>query len=161
MPVNPVPPGFYTVTASLCIKGASQAIEFYKNAFGAELMMRMNAPGTETVAHAELKIGNSIIFLNDEFPGSSVKSPATLGGTTGGINLYVDEIDRWFERAVKAGAKVNMAPTDMFWGDRWAQVQDPFGHVWGISTHVEDLNEAEIAKRAEEFWKSMAECQKA
>ena len=160
MPVNPVPPGFHTVTASLCIKGAKDAIEFYKKAFGAELVMKMESPNG-SIGHAEIKIGDSIIFLNDEFEMSSVRSPQTLGGTTGGINLYVDNTDAWFDRAVKAGAKVNMPPTDMFWGDRWSQVADPFGHVWGIATHTEDLSEAEIARRSAEFWQKMASSQKA
>ena len=160
MPANPVPRGLRTVTASLTVKGAKQAIEFYKNAFGAELLMKMESP-TGGIGHAELKIGDSVIFLNDEFPQGNSKSPITLGGTTGGIQLYVNDVDSSFKRAVDAGAKPAMPPMDMFWGDRMSQVTDPFGHAWGISTHKEDLSQAEMEKRAAEFWQSMAAGQKA
>jgi PhnB protein len=160
MAVESVPRGLRTVTASLTVKGAKQAIEFYKGAFGAELLMKMESPDG-SIGHAELKIGDSVIFLNDEFPQGNSKSPVTLGGTTGGIQLYVNDVDASFKRAVDAGAKTAMPPMDMFWGDRMSQVIDPFGHAWGISTHKEDLTQAEMEKRAAEFWQKMAAGQKA
>ena len=155
MPVSPVPPGFHTVTPQLTIKGAKKAIELYKQAFGAEVIMLMETP-SGGVAHAELRIGNSVIFLNDEGPQGFSKSPETAGTSTGGLQLYVEDCDAMFERAVAAGAKVNMPPTDWFWGDRNAHIVDPFGHLWGIGTRKEELTEAEINSRAQEFWKKMA-----
>lgn len=155
--VNPIPPGFHTMTPSLAVHDAKAAIEFYKKAFGAELRFFMPGPGGQGVAHAELKIGDSILFLNDEFPGEcSAKSPKTLGGTTQGVTLYVEDCDALHRQAVAAGARSNMEPADMFWGDRMSQVVDPFGHIWGISTHKEDLTEQQIAERSAEFWKSFA-----
>ncbi|HWR35942.1 MAG TPA: VOC family protein [Clostridia bacterium] len=151
----PVPQGFHTITPQLTIKGAANAIEFYKKAFNAELVMKMEGPGG-AIAHAEMKIGDSMVFINDEFPQSPVQSPQTLGGTTGGLHIYAPDVDGWYQRAVGAGAKSTMAPADMFWGDRMAQVIDPFGYVWGISSHIEDLTEEEISVRSQAFWKSFA-----
>jgi len=153
---NGVPRGLHTVTASITVDDGKAAIEFYKKAFGAEVAMCMLSPGNGAVAHAELKIGDSAIFLNDEFPQSKVHSPRKLGGTTGGLQLYVDDCDAWHKRAVDAGCTNTMSPADMFWGDRMSQVTDTFGHVWGISTNKEQLSEAELARRSEEFWKQLS-----
>jgi PhnB protein len=152
--VRPIPEGFHTVTPHLVIKGAAGAIEFYKRAFGAEVLGRMDGPGG-TVGHAELKIGDSIIFLADEFPQGSCKSPQTLGGTTATLNLYVPDVDAAFKQAVSAGGREIMAVADMFWGDRYGQLQDPFGHTWGIATHKEDLTHQEVEERAQAFWAQM------
>ena len=152
--VKPIPEGFHTVTAHLVIKGAAQAIEFYKRAFGAEALSRMDGPGG-TIGHAELRIGDSIIFLADEFPGSPCKSPQTLGGTTATLNLYVPDVDASFKQAISAGGRETMPVADMFWGDRFGQLQDPFGHTWAILTHKEDVNPQEMEKRAQAFWAQM------
>jgi uncharacterized glyoxalase superfamily protein PhnB len=149
-----VPEGLRTITASLVVNDGMAAIDYYKRAFGAEQKFLMSAPNGK-VAHAELKIGDSIIFLNDDWPQSTAKSPKTLGGTTGGIQIYVEDCDSWYERAISAGATSMCKPTDMFWGDRWSGVVDPFGHVWSISTRQENLSEQEIARRQGEFFKQM------
>jgi len=112
------------------------------------------------IGHAELKIGDSIFFLNDEFPQGQAKSPNSLGGTVGGLQLYVDNCDTWYERAIAAGATSVGKPMDMFWGDRWSGVRDPFGHIWAISTRKEDLSQEEMAKRQEVFMKEMMAGQK-
>jgi len=152
--VKPIPEGFHTVTPHLVIKGAAEAIEFYKRAFGAEVLGRMDGPGG-TVGHAELKIGDSIIFLADEFPQSPTKSPQTLCCTTASLHLYVPDVDAAFKRAVSAGGRETMAVTDMFWGDRFGQLQDPFGHTWSVATHKEDVSPQETEKRAQAFWAQM------
>lgn len=151
------PEGFHTVTAQLTVRDGAKAIEFYKQAFGAEEKGRMNSPDGR-VAHAELKFGDSIVFLNDEFPEmpGANKSPQTLGGCTGGINLYVEDVDTLYNRAVQAGAKQFMPVADMFWGDRFGVVTDPFGHNWSILTHKEDLTKAEVEERAKAFYEQMA-----
>ena len=151
---SPVPKGFHTVTPHLVIRGAAKAIDFYKRAFGAEELMRMEGPGG-AIGHAELKIGDSVVFLADEFPGAPSKSPQTLGGTTATLNLYVPDVDKTVQQAVEAGSKVVMPVADMFWGDRYGTVTDPFGHVWGVATHVQDLSPAEIEEGAKAFWASM------
>ncbi len=152
--VTPIPEGFHTVTPHLVIKGAAAAIEFYKRAFGAEVLGRMDGPGG-TVGHAELKIGDSIIFLADEFPGAPTKSPQTLGGTTASLHLYVPDVDAAFRQAIAAGGRETMAVTDMFWGDRFGQLQDPFGHTWSIATRKEVLTPKEVEDRAQAFWAQM------
>ena len=141
---NPIPVGLHTVTPHLVIRGAAEAIEFYKQALGAEELMRMTGPGG-MIGHAELKIGDSIIFLADEFPGPGcAKSPQTVGACTSTLNLYVPDVDAAFTRAIAAGGKENMAVTDMFWGDRYGMLEDPFGHKWSIATHQRDLTHQEI-----------------
>lgn len=149
-----VPEGFRTITASLVVNDGKAAIDFYKRAFGAEQKFFMAAPNGK-VAHAELRIGDSIIFLNDEFPQSKARSPKALGGTSGGLQIYVDDCDALYERAVSAGASSVGKPMDMFWGDRWSAVEDPFGHIWSISTRKESLSEKEIERRQAEFWQQM------
>ena len=140
---KPVPEGHHTVTPHLVVRGAAQAIEFYKKAFGAQELMRMEGPGG-LIGHAEIKIGDSIIFLADEFPQAPCKSPQTLGSTTCTLNIYLDNVDKTYDTAVKAGGKVAMPLADMFWGDRYGQVTDPFGHRWGIAQHLRDVPADEI-----------------
>jgi uncharacterized glyoxalase superfamily protein PhnB len=153
--VKAIPEGYHTVTPHLTVRGAAQAIEFYKRAFGAEEQMRMPGPDGKSVMHAELKIGNSIIFLNDEYPDTRCRSPLSLGGIAGSLHLYVEDVDAAFKRAVAAGAQVRMPVADMFWGDRYGKVVDPFGHEWGIGTHKEDLTPDEILKRRDAFFAQM------
>jgi PhnB protein len=152
--VKPVPEGFHTATPTLVVRNAAQAIDFYKTIFGAEEIMRMPSPDGK-ISHAELRIGDSIIFLSDEFPNMGGKSPQTLGGFTGSIYLYVPDVDDVFQRAIDAGGKSAMPVTDMFWGDRHGNFIDPFGHSWGVSTHVEDVPEEEMGKRAQAFYAQM------
>jgi len=155
--VKPIPEGFHTVTPSLVVRDGAKAIDFYKKALGAEERMRMAGPDGK-IMHAELKIGDSIIFLTEENPQmTQVKSPQTLGGCTGTLNIYVPNVDEVFSRAISAGAKETMPVADQFWGDRWGNLVDPFGYSWGIATHKEDLSEQEVGKRAEEFFAQMAQ----
>ena len=156
MPVSKVPPGFHTITASLIVRDGAHAIDFYKKALGAEERMRMVSPDGK-ISHAELKIGDSILFLTDESPAMGTKSPQTLGGTASNLYLYVEDVDSAFKRAVDAGGKATMPVTDMFWGDRFGQFVDPFGHAWGLSTHVEDVSDEETERRAVDFYKQMAQ----
>jgi PhnB protein len=148
MGASPIPPGFRTVTPHLTVKGCAAALEFYKQAFGAEEHFRMPGPGG-MLMHSEFKIGDSILMAADEFdmPGMPIKSPTTAGCATSTVALYVTDCDAWFARATKAGAKVVMPPTDMFWGDRYGTVVDPFGVVWSIATHKEDVGPEEMQKR--------------
>ena len=150
--VNPIPAGYSTVIPYFSVKGASDAIAFYKKAFGAEELMRMPMPDG-TVGHAELKIGDSIVMLADEMdhPDAIAKSPRTLGGITSGLCLYVADCDAMFNRAVEAGGKVRRPLTTQFYGDRSGTVEDPFGQVWTISTHVEDVPPDEMMRRMATF----------
>jgi PhnB protein len=145
--VKSIPSGYHTVTPYLVLSDAGRAIDFYKQAFGAKEMSRMAAPGGK-VGHAELKIGDSLIMLSDEMMGN--RSPQSLGGSAVSIFLYVDDVDSVFNQAIKAGAKSQLPPADMFWGDRYAKLTDPFGHLWGIATHIEDVAPQEMEKRAKE-----------
>jgi PhnB protein len=145
--VKPIPDGYHTVTPYLTIKDAARAIEFYARAFGAQEVERMTGPDGKSVMHAEIRIGDSTVMLSDEFPGKGTSSPQTLGGTTAAIFLYVPDVDKAFERAVHAGAKALMPPADMFWGDRFGTLVDPFGHEWAMATHKEDLSPEEIRRR--------------
>jgi len=153
--VKAVPEGFRTITPSLVVRGGAQAIEFYKKAFGAEELVRMPGPDGKGIMHAELKIGDSIFFLVDESPQMASKSPQTLGGSTGALHLYVADVDAAFKRAVSAGARASMPVADMFWGDRYGKVTDPFGHEWGLGTHKEDVSPADMEKRAKAFFAQM------
>ena len=145
--IKEIPKGFHTVTPYLTVSDGARAIDFYKGAFGAEELSRLNSPDGK-VAHAEIKIGDSIIMLSDEMPGWG-RSPQSLGGTAVDIFLYVPDVDRIFNQAVAAGAKISMPVSDMFWGDRYGRVTDPFGHSWSLATHKEDVPAAELRKRAE------------
>ena len=152
--VKPVPDGYHTVTPHLVIRGAAAALEFYKKAFGAEEVCRMPMPDGKTLMHAEIKIGDSHLFLCDECPGMN-RSPQSLGGCCTTINLYVPDADAVFNRAVTAGAIVQMPLADMFWGDRYGKLVDPFGHEWSVATHKEDLSPEEMGKRAQEAFANM------
>jgi len=155
MAAKPIPDGHHTVTPYLVVRGAAKTIDFIKNAFGAELAFEPMKRPDGLIMHAELKIGDSIVFLADEFPDMGSRAPESLGGTTGTLHVYVKDVDAAFARAVAAGAQVRMPLADMFWGDRYAKVADPFGHEWGLGTHKEDLTPKEIAKRAEAFFSQM------
>jgi PhnB protein len=152
---KPIPDGYRTVTPYLTVTGAAQALDFYKRAFGAQEVERMTGPDGQSVMHAEIRIGDSIVMLSDEFPQMGSRSPQTLGATTASVFLYVPDVDTAFQRAIDAGAKVTMAPTDMFWGDRFGKLVDPFGHEWGMATHKEDLGPEEIRKRGAAAMASM------
>ncbi len=156
---NPIPEGFHTVTPAIVVRGADKAIEFYKKAFGAQELSRMLGPDKK-IAHAELKIGDSIIMLSDEFPGSPCQSPAELGGTTTTLHLYVKDVDSAYKQAITAGGKEDMPVQDMFWGDRYGRLRDPFGHTWGILTHKEDLSPQEIEKRGQAAFAQMQQKKK-
>ena len=143
--VRPVPEGYHTVTPYLCIKGAAEALEFYKKAFGATELMRMpQADGR--IGHAEIRIGDSHVMLADESPEMGFRSPKTLGGSPVTLALYVENVDAFIERAVKAGAKPTRPIENQFYGDRAGSVKDPFGHSWHISTHIEDLSPEEMKR---------------
>jgi len=145
--VKPIPDGFHTVTPHITVKGAADAIEFYTKAFGAQELSRMPGPDGQTLMHAMIRIGDSFIMLNDEFPDWNCFGPNAIGGTAVTINLYVEDTDAVFKQAVDAGATAKMEPADMFWGDRYAKVSDPFGHEWSIATHIEDLTAEQIQER--------------
>ncbi|MBI4161449.1 MAG: VOC family protein [Acidobacteria bacterium] len=150
--VKAIPDGWHTVTPHLVLNDTAAALGFYKKAFGAEEINRMPGPGGHGVMHAEVRIGNSMIMMADEYPSLGHRSPKSMGGTTFTIHLYVEDVDRVFDRAVKAGCKVEMPVSDMFWGDRYAKLLDPFGHRWSIATHTQDLTPKEIEKGAAEFF---------
>jgi PhnB protein len=156
MPVKPVPDGYHTLTPFLTVRDAIKAIEFYKQAFGAEQRGVMKGPDGK-VMHAELKIGDSIIMLSDEFPDFGAKSPESIGGSAMGLHIYLDGVDAAFERAVKAGAEVEMPVADQFWGDRYGKLKDPFGHKWSIGTHIKDLSMDEMKKGMDEAMAKMCE----
>ena len=155
--VRAIPEGYHTVTPHLVINGAEKAIEFYQKAFGAKPLGGVFRSPDGKVAHAELQIGDSRIMLADEFPGTGADSaPQTLGGTTGHLFIYTDNVDRLFDQAVKAGATVSMPLMNQFWGDRYGQVKDPFGHVWAFGQHVEDIAPAEMERRGKEAFAQAA-----
>jgi PhnB protein len=145
--VKPIPDGYPRVTPYLHVDGASKAIEFYRTVFGAKERMRMAAPDGR-IGHAELEIGNSMIMLADEHPEMNVLGPKSVGGTPVTVLVYVEDVDRAFERALKAGAKELRPVETQFYGDRSGQFEDPFGHHWNVATHVEDVTPDEMAKRA-------------
>jgi PhnB protein len=142
---NP-PEGYSSLTAYLIVKGAAAAIDFYKKAFGATESMRMPMPDGR-VGHAELRIGDSVLMLADEFPEADAISPQALGGTTVGLMIYVDDADSMFNKAVSLGAKVKKPMADQFYGDRNGTLEDPWGHKWTIATHVEDVAPEEMERR--------------
>ncbi len=152
---KPIPDGYRTVTPYLVFEDASEAIEFYKTAFGAKERMRMEAPDGK-IGHAEIEIGDSVVMLSDAFPQSTTTPPSELGGTTAGVFLYVEDADAVVQRAVDAGATVTVEVADQFWGDRFGSLKDPFGHSWSVATHVEDLTPDEIAERAKEAMAAMS-----
>jgi PhnB protein len=149
-----IPEGYRTVTPTLTLDNAAQSIDWYKKAFGAEEKSRSVGPDGK-ILHAEIKIGDSIIMVNDVMMG--MKGPRAFGGSPAGLWLYVENSDALFKRAVDAGAKVEMPLDNQFWGDRGGCVSDPSGYHWWIATHTEDLKQSEIKQRAEEFFKKMAQ----
>jgi PhnB protein len=152
MAVKPIPDGYHTATPYLIVRDAARALDFYRAAFGATEVMRMESPGGK-VGHAEFRIGDSALMLADEFPEMGVVSPQTLGGSPVSILLYVEDVDARFPQAVAAGAKVLRPLKDQFYGDRSGTVADPFGHVWTLATHKEDLTPEEMNRRHEAFLK--------
>ena len=152
--VRPIPEGYHSITPQLTCRDAARAIDFYKEALGAKEIMRMDGPGGR-VMHAEMQIGDSRFMIGDEFPGMSVApAPSTLHSYS--LFVYTDDVERTFNRALKAGAKADMQPSDMFWGDRYGKFTDPFGHQWGVATHIEDVAPEEMQRRSEEWTKQTA-----
>ncbi len=144
--VSPVPEGHRSLAPYLYVRGASSAMDFYARAFGARELFHMKGPDGKIV-HAELQVGDSILMLADESPEQGARAPEAYGGTPASVFLYLPDVDIVFERATAAGATVEQPPTDMFWGDRYGKLKDPFGHEWGIATHVEDVSPEETQKR--------------
>jgi len=155
MAVKAVPDGFHTITPHLVVDSAEAALDFYKKAFGAQVSGVHKTPDGK-VMHAEFKIGDSRMFLADEFPGMGSPSPKTLGGSPVVLNLYQENIDALFNQAVAAGATVTMPLGNQFWGDRYGQLKDPFGHTWALGQHIEDISPDEMKRRAEEVFAQMA-----
>jgi PhnB protein len=158
MPTNvkPIPEGLHTVTPNLTIAGCAKAIDFYKQAFGAQERGRFNAPDGKAVWHAELKIGDSVVFVNDEMEGMTPPGPGPGRPSPVRLWLYVPDCDAAFKRAVDGGAKAVRPPADMFWGDRTGAVSDPFGYEWEFATHVKDMTRDEMMRAGEEFARKMA-----
>jgi PhnB protein len=155
MAVKPVPEGYHTVTPYLAVDDAAEAIEYYKRAFGAKERVRMDTPDGK-IGHAELEIGDSLVMLSDPTPQASTKPPKELGGTSASVFLYVEDVDAVVKQAVDAGATITMEVADQFWGDRFGTVTDPFGHLWSIATHVEDVPPEEMAERAKAAMAAMS-----
>jgi uncharacterized glyoxalase superfamily protein PhnB len=153
-PVRAIPEGFHSITPALTCKGAAGAIDFYKSIFGATEIMRMPGPDGR-VMHGEIRIGDSVLFVSDKFPGMSC---APTPGATNPVYifLYTENVDATFNRAVAAGAKVDMPLADQFWGDRYGKITDPFGHQWGLAQHVEDVAPEEMQRRSQEWTAKMA-----
>ncbi|MER5176170.1 MAG: VOC family protein [Candidatus Nitrosocosmicus sp.] len=158
--VKKIPDGYHSITPYLTVKNGSQAIDFYKKAFEAKELVRMMTPDGKSIAHAELKIGDSAFMLADEIPEMKNLSPTTLGGSSSGIFLYVEDVDKTFNQAVSEGSKVVDPVKDQFWGDRHGSIEDPFGHRWSISTHIKDLSPEEMKKAADEAMTKMSENKK-
>jgi PhnB protein len=155
MATQPIPEGYHTVTPYLAVDDAAEAIDYYTKAFGAKERVRMETPDGK-VGHAELEIGDSLVMLSDPFPQASTKTPSELGGTSVSVFMYVEDVDTVVKQAVDAGATVTMEVADQFWGDRFGSVKDPFGHLWSIATHVEDVPPEEMAERAKAAMAAMS-----
>lgn len=155
MPVHFKPDGYHTLTPYLCVSGAGKAIEFYQAALGAEVLSRMDGPNG-TVAHAELKIGDSVVMLSDEWPEYGYRGPHALGGSPVGLMVYVPDVDERFAKAVALGATVKKPVQDQFYGDRSGSFTDPFGHQWTLGTHIEDVAPEEMERRASAWHQSQA-----
>lgn len=150
--VRPIPEGYHSITPALIVNDAAAAIDFYARAFGAQELYRMSSPDGRCVWHAELQIGDSRFMLGDDFPEmADARAPKNIGATTASLHLYVEDADALFQRAIDAGATPTMPMSDMFWGDRYGKVMDPFGHIWGFATHIEDVSEEEMARRSQAF----------
>jgi len=154
MAVKPIPEGYHTLTPFLTVRDAVRAIEFYKQAFGAQERGVTKGPDGK-VMHAELKIGDSVIMLSDEWPEYGALSPLSSGGAGMGLHIYVDSVDAAFDRAVQAGARVDMPVSDQFWGDRYGKLTDPFGHKWSIATHTKDMSADEMKRNMDEAMEKM------
>jgi PhnB protein len=152
--VRPIPEGFHSLTPYITCRDAAAAIDFYKNVLGATELVRMPGPDGR-VMHAELQIGDSRLMLNDEFPGMAA-APSPTAVPSSSVFLYTEDVDALVERAVQAGARVDMPLSNMFWGDRFGKFTDPFGHQWGVATHVEEVAPEEMQRRSEEMTKQMA-----
>jgi PhnB protein len=155
MAAKAVPEGQHTITPHLVVNGGEKALEFYKKAFGARIGNVHKTPDGK-VMHADFTIGDSKLFLADEFPGAACVSPKTAGGSCIVLNLYMEGIDKTFDQAVSAGATVTMPLANQFWGDRYGQLKDPFGHIWALGQHIEDVAPDEMARRAQEAFAHMA-----
>lgn len=153
--VEPIPKGMHTVTPHIVVRNAANAIEFYKQAFGAKELHRMYMPDGKTIMHAAIRIGDSVIMMADEFPDMGTRSPQAIGGTPVSFYIYVRDVDRFFDRAVKAGATVRMPVMDAFWGDRNGVLEDPYGHSWSIATRKKNLSPKQM-KQAQEEWLATA-----
>lgn len=157
MAVSAVPKGLRTLTPHLVIRqgDGAAAIEFYKKAFDAQENYRMHGPDGKSIVHAEMKIGDSVFFLAEEFPNmqSESRSPKALGGASATMTLFLENVDQWFKRAIDAGAKESMPLMDAFWGDRYGKLVDPFGHEWALAQHLEDVSPEEMSQRAEKAMK--------
>jgi PhnB protein len=153
--VSAIPKGYHSITPVLVVKGAEEAIEFYKKAFGAKERNRAYLPGGNIILHAEIQIGDSRIMLNDEFPEMNCKSPQSVGGASTALYVYVKDVEKVFTQAADAGAKVTMPLIDAFWGDRTGQLVDPYGHVWSFATHKRNLSQKEMQKAQQEWLAEM------
>lgn len=154
MSSSKIPAGYHTVTPAIVVRDAAQAIDFYKRAFGALEVSRMAGPDGK-IMHAEIRLGDSVVMLGEENEQWGTKSPLLTNGNPGSLHIYVDDADAAFQRAINAGATVRYPLEDAFWGDRYGKVTDPFGHEWGIATHVKDLSETEM-KAAADAWMAKA-----
>lgn len=152
---KPVPEGMHSITPHLVVNGAAMAIDYYKAVFGAEEVRPTSTTPDGKVMHAHLRIGDSDLMLADEFPQGCARSPQALGGSPVVLTLYVPDVDATWKKATEGGAKPLFPLTNQFWGDRYGQIQDPFGHVWALATHVEDLTQAEIEQRARQAFAQM------
>lgn len=152
---NCIPKDFHTLTPHIVVPNAADALEFYKQAFGAEEQVRILMPGTNTVMHAQMRIGNSVLMMGGEFPPNAL-APKSRGGTSTYLHLYLPDADAACERAVKAGCVIRMPVSDTFWGDRYGIVEDPYGHQWSLATHKHDFTPEQIAANAREFFAKMA-----
>jgi uncharacterized glyoxalase superfamily protein PhnB len=147
--VKATPEGYHSITPYLVVNDAAAAIDFYKRAFEAKETYRHLGPDGKSIINAELKIGDSMVLLSDEFPHGECRSPKSIGGSAVTLHIYTEDMDNVFNRAVNAGATIVMPVMDMFWGDRYGQLKDPFGHIWSIATHKQDLSQEEIQKAGE------------
>ena len=152
---NPIPAGFSTLSAHIIVDDGIKALEFYKQALGAQETMRLMGPDGKSLMHAQMKIGSSVLMLAGEFSPACL-SPKSRGGSSVYLHIYTENADALFNRAVAAGCKINMPMSDTFWGDRYGQVEDPFGHQWSIATHMQDLTSEQLAANAKEFMAKMA-----
>jgi len=154
--VNPIPKGMHTLTPNLVLRDCARAIDFYKRALGAQEISRMPAPDGKAIWHAELRIGDSVFFLNDEMPGMGRAAPTAASPLPVTMWLYVQDCDAAFRQAIGAGATVTMQPADMFWGDRCSGVADPFGYLWSFATRQKELTDAEMRRAGEAFARAQA-----